>query len=133
MLQSLCTLTQIQICKFFKIFEKFVVFKLLQITNPYFFIFLYLYITVFNNAEIWHVICHHYLFCHKYVSMQCQLDLVCHFKGSLSGFRQFLATESPLKVMKNAFYFTVRALFILKIFKFLNHDHVEMQLHQKDG
>ena len=28
--------------------------------------------------------------------------------------------ESPLKMMKNAFYFIVRALFILKIFKFLS-------------
>ena len=28
-------------------------------------------------------------------------------------------TESPLKVTKNAFYFTVKALFVFKIFKFL--------------
>ena len=27
-------------------------------------------------------------------------------KGALEGLRQFLATESPLKMMKNAFYFT---------------------------
>ena len=27
--------------------------------------------------------------------------------------------ESPLKMMKNAFYFILKALFILKIFKFL--------------
>ena len=48
------------------------------------------------------------------------------FKGTLSGLRQFLATESPLKMMKNAFYFTSEALFILKIFKFLSllFDHV---------
>ena len=37
-------------------------------------------------------------------------------KGSLSGLTQFLETESPLK---NAFYFTSKALFVLKIFKFL--------------
>ena len=43
---------------------------------------------------------------------------VKEFKGTLSGLRQFLATESPLKMMKNAFYFTSKALFILKIFKF---------------
>ena len=30
-----------------------------------------------------------------------------------------MATESPLKLMENAFYFTVKALFVLKIFKFL--------------
>ena len=41
-------------------------------------------------------------------------------KGALSGLRQFLATESPLKMMKNAFYFTSKALFVLKIFKFLS-------------
>ena len=41
-------------------------------------------------------------------------------KGALSGLKQFLATESPLKMMKNAFYFTSKALFVLKIFKFLS-------------
>ena len=40
-----------------------------------------------------------------------------NIKGSLSGLRQFLPTESPLKIMKNAFYFTLKALFVLKIFK----------------
>ena len=28
-------------------------------------------------------------------------------KGALSGLRQFLATESPLKMVKDAFYFTL--------------------------
>ena len=32
-----------------------------------------------------------------------------NFKGALSGLRQLLATESPLKVMKNAFYCTLNA------------------------
>ena len=41
-------------------------------------------------------------------------------KGVLSGLRQFLPTEDSLKMMKNAFYFTSKALFILKIFKFLS-------------
>ena len=41
-------------------------------------------------------------------------------KGTLSGLRQFLATERPLKMMKNAFYFNSKALFVLKIFKFLS-------------
>ena len=41
------------------------------------------------------------------------------FKGALSVLRQFLATESPLKMMKNAFYFTLKAFFVLKTFKFL--------------
>ena len=41
-------------------------------------------------------------------------------KDVLSGLRQLLATESPLKMMKNVFCFTSRALFVLKIFKFLS-------------
>ena len=40
-------------------------------------------------------------------------------KGALLGLRRFLATESPLKIMKNAFCFTLKALFVLKMFKFL--------------
>ena len=35
-------------------------------------------------------------------------------KGALSGLRQFLATESPLKMMRNAFGFTSKAPFILE-------------------
>ena len=41
-----------------------------------------------------------------------------YFEVALSGLRQFLVTESPLNMMKNAFYFTSKALFVLKIFKF---------------
>ena len=41
-------------------------------------------------------------------------------KGTLSGLRELLAIESPLKMIKNAFYFTSKALFALKIFKFLS-------------
>ena len=41
-------------------------------------------------------------------------------KGTLVGLRPFLATESPLKKMKNVFYFASKALFVLKIFKFLS-------------
>ena len=42
------------------------------------------------------------------------------FKGALTGLKQFLATESPLKMMKKAFYLTLNALFALDIFKFLS-------------
>ena len=42
------------------------------------------------------------------------------FKGALSCLKIFLATESPLKRMKNAFYFILKVLFVLKIFKFLS-------------
>ena len=34
--------------------------------------------------------------------------------------RRFVATESPLKVMKNVFYFASKSLFVLKMFEFLS-------------
>ena len=43
-----------------------------------------------------------------------------NIKDTLYGLKQFLPTESPLKMMKNAFYFTLEAVFVLKIFKFLS-------------
>ena len=51
-------------------------------------------------------------------------------KSTLSGMRQYLESESPLKMMKNAFYFTLKARFVLKIIKFLSwlFGHVEKQL-----
>ena len=42
------------------------------------------------------------------------------FKGALSSLRQFLATESPLKTLKNAFYFTLKPLPVFKIFTSLS-------------
>ena len=42
------------------------------------------------------------------------------FKGVLSSLRQFLATENSLKMTKNAFYFTLKALLVLKVIKFLS-------------
>ena len=51
-------------------------------------------------------------------------------EGALKVLRQFLTTESPLKIMKNAFCFTLKALFVLKIFRFLFRlfAHVEKRL-----
>ena len=56
------------------------------------------------------------------------------FKDALSGLRQFLPNESPLIRMKNAFYFTLKILFVLKIFKFLTSifGHVEKPLNWKN-
>ena len=39
------------------------------------------------------------------------LKSVIWIRGAFSGLRQFLATESPLLVMKNAFYFTSESSF----------------------
>ena len=36
-----------------------------------------------------------------------------------------MITESPLKKKKNAFYLTLKAIFILKVFTFLSFGHVE--------
>ena len=57
-----------------------------------------------------------------------------HIKGALSGLGQFLAAEIPLKMMKNVFYFTSKALFVLKIFKFLTlvSRPVSKRLDKKD-
>ena len=41
-------------------------------------------------------------------------------KGALSSLWQLLAAEIPLKMMKNAFYFTFKALLALQKFKFLS-------------
>ena len=40
------------------------------------------------------------------------------FRDALSSRGPFLATKSPSKMMRNVFYFTLKALLILKIFKF---------------
>ena len=55
-------------------------------------------------------------------------------KSSLSGLRKILATESSLKVIKNAFYFYHKALFVLKILKFMSGfcSHVEKWLDLKN-
>ena len=47
------------------------------------------------------------------------LRVSINIKGAPWGPRLFLVPGSPLKMMKNAFYFTSIALFVLKIFKFL--------------
>ena len=39
-------------------------------------------------------------------------------KDALSGLRQYLGTESPLKVMINAFYFAEKALFFSRYLSF---------------
>ena len=36
-------------------------------------------------------------------------------KGAFSGLRYFMVTEKPLKMMKNALYFTLKAVFFQDI------------------
>ena len=55
------------------------------------------------------------------------------FKDWVSGLRQLLTIESPLKMMKNTFYFVLKAIFILGIFTFLSwlFGYVEKRLDKK--
>ena len=48
-------------------------------------------------------------------------------KDALEGLRQILTAKSPLKMIKNAFYFALKSHFVLKIFKYLSwvFGHVE--------
>ena len=55
---------------------------------------------------------------HNQKSLVCEKKII--FEGALSNLRQFLATKSLLKTMKNAFYFTLTALLVFRIFKFLS-------------
>ena len=48
-----------------------------------------------------------------------KIQMIITIKGALSGLRKNLVTESPLKIIKNAFSFTLEALVFLKLFKFL--------------
>ena len=81
-----------------------------------------------------------YVFTSKLLATSLLHDL-CHsnlekaiLKGAFSGLRELLATEIPLKMMKIAFYFTFKALFVLKILKFLSliFSHVEKRLYYKE-
>ena len=49
--------------------------------------------------------------------MEIKISLHYYFKGAPSGLRQGLAIENLVQMMKNAFYFTLKALFALKMFK----------------
>ena len=64
------------------------------------------------------------------------LQEVCEnvFKGALSCLKYFLATESYSKIIENAFYFILKVLFVLKIFKFLSSlfAHVEKRRFKND-
>ena len=64
------------------------------------------------------------------VNELCTNQIKCLLKGALSRMRQFLATESPLEMIKNAFYFTLKTLCVLKVFEFLSEilGHVRKRL-----
>ena len=62
----------------------------------------------------------------KYYESDCVQNFILLFmalwtaqivKGALLALRNFLTTESRLKMMKNAFYFTSKALLVLKMYR----------------
>ena len=53
----------------------------------------------------------------KLLALQKHFLIANIVKGTVWGLRQFLATESPWKEMKNAFYFISKSLFFVKRFK----------------
>ena len=61
-------------------------------------------------------------------------DPIRKVQDALSGPTPFLATGSPFKMMKNAFYFNSKTIFVLKIFKFLSwlFGHVTTWVDKKD-
>ena len=46
--------------------------------------------------------------------------LIVNVNGAVLSLRRFLAFETPLKTMKNDLNFTLKAHFVLKIYKFLS-------------
>ena len=57
----------------------------------------------------------------NFIEFEREVKISVHFTlKALSNLGQFLATESALKMMKKTFYFTLKAIFVLKIFKLLS-------------
>ena len=69
----------------------------------------------------------------QYVCNEISIPTLRSLKSTLTCLRQFLATESLLKLMRNAVYFTLKALLFLKIFKFLSSffGHIKSSLIRK--
>ena len=66
-----------------------------------------------------HDICIHFANVNSECSQASVVELfVKTVKGALYGLKYFFSTGNPLKKMKNVSYFTLKALFVLNIFKF---------------
>ena len=82
----------------------------------------------FLNAVEKHILL---LFCRPTMSVMSMLPPTEEIiKGAHLGLRRFLTTESFLKMMKNVFCFTVKSLFVLKIFQVMSSffGHVKKRL-----
>ena len=103
----------------------------IHIKKQFFILFYWLFLilskaSVFPLSEENHIIL---ILCLQFLYMGSTYRHNFNLKA-LSGLRQFLAAESSLKMMKNTSYFTSKALFVLKIFKFLSwlFGHVSKRL-----
>ena len=50
-------------------------------------------------------------FYHQRVNAQVASRVTKRLKGKISGLRRFIASEFPIKIMKNGLYFTLKAIF----------------------
>ena len=97
--------------------------KFLQFWTTHIFMFTIICYPVTLFVQMWWF--QYLLMCSHCISCQW-----IHFKSALLDLRQFLSTENPLKITKNAFYFTLKVIFLHKIFRFFSwiFGHVEKQL-----
>ena len=65
--------------------------------------------------------------------MYALIEIMVNLKAHFQVWHNFWTTENPVKMMKNIFYFTPKALFILKIFKSLSwlFGHVSKRIDKK--
>ena len=79
----------------------------------------YFKIMAFSTAG--HTIARYMLQSGGLLNVSWEVDIfIYELKGALSDLTQILATVNSLQMMKNAFYFTLKALIVLKIFEFLS-------------
>ena len=81
-------------------------------------VYIYTYIYIYIYAVIYAVTYTMYIY-----TVYIFLQFFYIFKVGLSPSKKICVIcliESPLKMMRNAFYFMLKALFVIKIFKFLS-------------
>ena len=80
--------------------------------------FLYISRTAFPKSTSWGLLLNFHSLC-DCAQIKSKVDLKSHFHLPKNCFICF--SKSPLKMMKNTFYFILQTLFVLKIFKFLSY------------
>ena len=90
-------------------------------------------INKFPYLQTIHIYCKRLLITKNWIKevMKRKINHFPVLKVALLGLRQFLASESPLKIVKIAFYFTSKALFVLMFLSWL-FSHVAKLLDKRD-